>query len=110
MSEFVMISTLEFGLILYFYSRVLGPRGFRNPSLLQQNPNLRWCFYIRRFCTPAIFSVNVLLALIWIEGIPTFIDLLTINITVVLVSLLTGTLLSEGLVRKLKSANIGGTV
>jgi hypothetical protein len=110
MSEFIMISALEFGLILYFYSRVLGPRGFRNPSLLQQNPNLRWCFYIRRFCTPVIFSVNVFMALMWVEGIPTFIDLLTINTAVVLFSLLVGTLLSEGLVSKLKSAKIGGTV
>lgn len=110
MSEFVMISALEFGLILYFYSSILGPRGFRNPSLLKQNPNLKWCFYIRRFCTPVIFSVNVLLALVWIEGIPTFVDLLTLNTAVVLFSLLVGTLLGEGLVRKLKTGKVSGTV
>jgi len=103
MSEFMVLTAVEFALMFYVYSAIIGPRGFRNTSLLRQNPNLKWCFAIRRYCTPIVFSLNSCLAILFTEGIPTIADGLILNGVVVMISLLIGALVSEALVQKLKS-------
>ncbi len=102
MLEFILLSTVELVLIGFVYYTIVGPRGFRNTSLLRQNPNLKRCVQMRRFVTPSVFLINIAAASVTVDGMPLF-DMLILNGTILVISLMIGTMVSEVWVHKLKT-------
>ncbi|HMW33112.1 MAG TPA: hypothetical protein PLH27_09595 [bacterium] len=102
MSEYFILSCIEFFILLIVSERVLAARnGWANPSIWRDNTHIRMCYLIRKWSIPSLFLIlNTVAVSSFAHHAHELAELFFMNVLVLMSSAVLGLLLGESAVQR----------